>query len=76
VLTYQTIADELYAAHDKQVDAAAVGAAYTAVCQRIAEQLRGAGFQTVTVAIADKKHIGVDAMVGRMTKCFSTHESH
>lgn len=63
VLSYQTIADELYASHDKAVDAAAVEAAYLAVCTRIAEQLRDAGYRTVTTAIADKKYLRLDPLV-------------
>lgn len=71
VLSYQTIADELYASHDKAVDAAAVEAAYLAVCTRIATQLREAGYRSVTTAIADKQYLRLDPLVRpRFRPCY------
>jgi hypothetical protein len=62
-VTYQSIADELYAAHDKAVDATAVEAAYGAVCQRIFEDIRAAGFASASVSIADKTNLRANPLV-------------
>lgn len=71
VLTYQSIADELYATHDKTVDAAAVQSAYATVCQRIVDEVKAAGFAAVSVSTADKTHLHLDPQVCAMMHCCS-----
>lgn len=63
VLTYQSIADELYAMHDKSVDSSAVLTAHGVVCSRILADVKAAGFTSVLVSIADQKNLQSSPMV-------------
>ena len=64
VLTYQSIADELYATHDKSVDSSAVLTAHTEVCNCILGDVKAAGFSELLVSVADQKNIQQSPMVG------------
>lgn len=63
VLTYQSIADELYATHDKSVDSAALRTAHAEVCGRILSDVKAAGFQDLLVTIADQANLQHSPMV-------------
>lgn len=63
ILTYQSIADELYATHDKSVDSSAVLQAHTEVSNRILGDVKAAGFTDVLVSIADQKNLQQNPMV-------------
>ena len=66
VLTYQSIADELYAMHDKAVIASAVEEAYLSVYKRIVGDIQSAGFTTICIATADKAHLKGNPMVSSL----------
>ena len=63
VLSYQSIADELYASHDKSVDATAVSNAYQRVCTGILGDIKSAGFSHVTLCAADKDNFKTNPLV-------------
>jgi len=63
VLTYQSIANELYAAHDKSVDATAVFEAYQRVCKGILTEIKAAGFSSLSLSAADKVNLNSNPLV-------------
>lgn len=70
VLTYQSIANELYAAHDKSVDATAVFAAYQKVCRGILTEIKAAGFLNLSLSSADKVNLNSNPLVGHLALSF------
>lgn len=67
VLTYQSIANELYAAHDKSVDATAVFEAYQRVCRGILTEIQAAGFSSLSLSAADKVNLNSNPLVSWQT---------
>lgn len=63
VLTYQSIADELYATHDKSVDSTALRTAHAEVCSRILSDVKTAGFTDLLVTVADQANLQHSPMV-------------
>lgn len=73
VLSYQSIADELYASHDKSVDATAVSAAYQNVCQGILQGIKAAGFSHLSLATSDKINLTMNPMARYYIYFFFLH---
>ena len=63
VLSYQSIAAELYAAHNQAVDESAVLAAHCTTCAHVFEDVKAAGFTAITVAVSDKEKLGTNPVV-------------
>lgn len=66
VLTYQSIANELYASHDKSIDANTVFDAYQEVCNRILTEIKVAGFSSISLSSADKVNLTINPMVNNI----------